>query len=266
MKNNKLHIFEYLQKINDSPHDQALITKWNEHLKGCAMCRENLVLFRQLQNTPQIRRSKPNDLRFSNSQVISSIQKQIREQQFLPRLLRPLNGLAWIAMIVLMVVLLSWGILKLRAGQNNFLATSIRLSQPTTTPTQILPGAQNCRNIVYTVEENNTLLAISDFFNVSVTDVWEKNMLENDSALKPGMNLIIPFCGWIPVLHTYNLNGVMPINNCPVIRYTVQQGDTLEGISTSFNVPVAAIGFEYQFNKLILSPGDILLIPFCKNP
>ena len=91
-------------------------------------------------------------------------------------------------------------------------------------------------------------------------------MLENDSALKPGMNLIIPFCGWIPILHTDNLIGVTLINNCPVIRYAVQQGETLEGISTSFNVPVAAIGFEYQSNKLILSPGDILLIPFCKNP
>ncbi len=231
------------------------------------MCQEYLVLLHELQNSPQIRQSKSNEYKITNSQVISNIQKQIRNQQFLTGLLQPFHGFAWLTMIILMVVLLSWGIIKLRAGQNNTPATSIQSSQPTTISTQIFLGSQNCRNIVYTVEEKNTLLAISDFFNVALTDVWEKNMLGNDSVLKPGMSLIIPFCGWNPVINTFNLTGVTPIDNCPTVGYTIQQGETVEGISTFFIVPVTTIIAEnHLVNNSILSPGNNLIIPLCKYP
>ena len=267
MKTNPVHIFEFLQQMQESPHDQSLRTKFDFHTKECAECRENLVLFHDLQIAS---RDKPIETKWnklSNPQMVTNVKKRIQHRRYIPDLLRPLPGLAWITLIILLVVLLNWGITRLRTV-NNVLPANLNLQAThTITPTKIYSGVNDCRTIVYKVEEKNTLLAIADYFNVAIYDIWKENNLGNGSVFKPGISLLIPFCGWSPVLYTYDLNSVTPICDCPLVQYTIQQGDTLEMISTAFNVPVATIVTENQLgNSSVLFPGESLVVPLCKIP
>ena len=267
MKTTHVHIFEFLQQIQESPHDQSLRTKFDFHTKECAECRENLVLFHELQIASRDKPIETKWYKLSNPQMVSNVKKRINERRYIPDLLRPLPGLAWIIITILLVVLLSWGITTLRAESNRMPATIIQPLLPTNTPTAFFQGLQTCRTIVYSVEEKNTLMAIADYFNVAIYDIWKENNLGNGGVLKPGMSLLIPFCGWFPVLYTYDLNGVTPISDCPLVQYTVQQGDTLEMISTAFNVPVVTIVTENQLgNGSVLFPGESLVVPLCKIP
>jgi LysM repeat protein len=253
--------------IHNSPLDQTMKAKFDLHIAECAECREDLILFHKLQNATRNKSIETNWYKLSNSQLVSNVRNRIQYRQFLPSLLRPLPGLVWIIVTFLMVALLSWGIVRLRAEYNIEPANSAQPFPTRLTPTESYQGSKDCRNIIYTVDEGNTLLAISAYFNVAVDAIWRENNLGNDPVLKPGMSLSIPFCGWTPVLYTYNLDGVTPINNCPLVRYTIQQDDTLEAISIAFNVPVETIVSENQLgDNSILSPGKSLVITLCKTP
>ena len=249
MKTTQLHIFEFQQKIQDSPHDQSLRARFENHITECAECRKNLILFRELQSASQDKPIATQEYKFSNPLLISNVKKQTQDKRFIPNLLRPLSGFAWIIMTVLIVVLMSWGISRLRTDSNRMPATIMQPYLPTNTPATISQDLKTCRTIVYTVEEKNTLLAIADYFNVAISDIWKENNLGNNTALKPGIRLLIPFCGWSPILYTYDLSLVTPINNCPVILYTVQQGETLEMLSIFFNVPESTIIKDNQLEN-----------------
>ena len=267
MKTTHVHIFEFLQQIQESPHDQSLRTKFDFHTKECAECRENLVLFHELQIASRDEPIETKWNKLSNPQMVTNVKKRIQHRRYILDLLRPLPGLAWITIVILLVVLLNWGITRLRTV-NNVLPANLNLQAThTITPTKIYSGVNDCRTIVYTVEEKNTLLAIADYFNVAIYDIWKENNSGNDSVLMPGKSLLIPFCGWSPVLYTYNLNGVSPISDCHIVQYTVQQGETMEIISTVFQVPAATIIAENQLEiGFSLSPGQNLVIELCKNP
>jgi len=267
MKTTHVHIFEFLQQIQESPHDQSLRTKFDFHTKECAECRENLVLFHELQIASRDEPIETKWNKLSNPQMVTNVKKRIQHRRYILDLLRPLPGLAWITIVILLVVLLNWGITRLRTENNVLPVILTQLATHTITPTKIYSGVNDCRTIVYTVEEKNTLLAIADYFNVAIYDIWKENNSGNDSVLMPGKSLLIPFCGWSPVLYTYNLNGVSPISDCHIVQYTVQQGETMEIISTVFQVPAATIIAENQLEiGFSLSPGQNLVIELCKNP
>jgi LysM repeat protein len=104
---------------------------------------------------------------------------------------------------------------------------------------------------------------------VPIDTLYRGNNLENNPVLKPGRSLVIPFCGWSPPLYAKSPDqyGVTPIKDCPLVSYSIQQGDTLEAISAAFNIPVASIIKENQLeNSSILSPGKSIVISLCKNP
>jgi LysM repeat protein len=267
MKTDYLHLFEFLQQIQDSPHDQTLRIKFDKHITECAECCENLALFHELQIAWRDKLNETIDNKLSTPKMVFNVKKRIKYKRIIPDLLRPLPGLTWIIITILMVLLLSWGITRIRSVSNGRPVAIVQSSTPINTPTAIYPSLKTCRTLVYTVEENDTLLAISAYFNVSVQDIWEENNLANIPALKPGMNLDIPFCGWSPDVSSNLPNGVSPIDNCPLVQYIIQKGETLEMLSIFFNVPVPTIIIDNQLeNSSVLSPGDILAIPLCKNP
>ena len=269
MKTTQPHIFELLQAIQDSPLDQALHSKFDKHLAECSECGENMRLFRELQNIAHVRYPDINQNPLSDAQMIAAVEKRVRPKQLYTRLLRPLPGLAWIALAILMVVILSWGISSLRPEPVVKPSASTQSSTITPAPTGIVLPAKDCRDIIYTIAEGDTLLAISAYFNVPLDVLWKENDLENGSVLKPGMVLVISFCGWTPALYAKNLEqyGVTPIKDCPLVNYTVQQGDTLEAISGLFNTPVATIVTQNKLDSpSTLSPGNSLVISVCKNP
>jgi LysM repeat protein len=267
MTTNNVHIFEFLQQIQDTPHDLSLQGRLDNHLAQCSECRQNMALFNLLKNEADWKPAMYDVHRLSNLQMTSNIQQQIQHRRRFPKIFRPLPDFAWIILLILIVVIMSWGISRLRPGQYIQPAASIQLSTPTSTPTQVSSDRPTCRSILYTVEEKNTLLAISAYFNMAVDVIWRENDLGNDAVLEPGMSLIIPFCGWTPVMDTPDVDDVTPIDNCPPVIYNVQQGDTIQNISAFFGVSLSTIVSDNQLDtSTVLLPGTDLVIRLCKVP
>ena len=97
--------------------------------------------------------------------------------------------------------------------------------------------------VIHTVEEGQTLWAISQAYGISVEDIQSWNKLYNSTALSLGQNLIIPAsdqAGKTPtpqaaltVFPTANANGRF--------YHIVKEGDTLWSISELWNVPLNSI-------------------------
>lgn len=103
--------------------------------------------------------------------------------------------------------------------------------------------------VIHTVEEGQTLWAISQAYGISVEDIQSWNNLYNSVALSLGQNLFIPSkdqAGKTPtpqaeltVFPTANANGRF--------YHIVSEGDTLWSISELWNVPLNSI---YQMNGM----------------
>jgi hypothetical protein len=267
MKTNRLHIFEFLQQIQDTPGNQSVYTLIDIHLAECTECREFQMLITRLHATGLVKSIETQKYMLPDSQLVSNIQHRIQYRRFIPRLIRPLPAFTWITMITLVVVLLSWGIMRLRTGQNIVPAISMLVSKPPSTSTEMITGLTDCRSIIYTVNEKDTILAIAAYFNVVPDAIWKENKFTNGSILKPGMNITIPFCGWQPVINLPDINAVTPIDSCPLVHYIVQPGDTINSISTFFDVPAAIVISDNQLvDNHLLSPDDSMVIRLCKIP
>lgn len=269
MKNIQLHMFELLQQVQDSPSDQEIRIKLANHLAGCVDCAENFKLSKNLQRITQVRFASPDRGARSAVQMIESIKQRVFHRQFFNRLSRPLPGIAWITIGTMLVMLLSLGIALLRPKSIVPLASFTQTATFTPSPTEKNQGKANCRTISHTINQRDTLLAIAIYFNVPLDTLYKENNIENNPLLKPGKSLVIPFCGWTPPQYAKSPDqyGVTPLKDCPIVTYSVQQGDTLEAISSAFNIPAASIVSVNQLeNSSVLSPGKSLNITLCKNP
>ena len=87
---------------------------------------------------------------------------------------------------------------------------------------------------VYVVQEGDTLESIAQKYRTSVEKIREQNNLSEASRIKTGDSLMIPLKDEEP---TSNVTGRIVVSQ----TYTVQPGDTLEKIATSFKVSVESI-------------------------
>jgi serine/threonine-protein kinase len=134
-------------------------------------------------------------------------------------------------------------------------------------PGQVLripcPGAQIPETVVatpsagcgttYTSQRGEWFYAIARQFGVSVSALQAANPGINPNLLSPGQVLNIP-CVESP--------GMIPApRSC---TYTVQRGDTLASIAVRFHTTMYALQIANHLpNAMVISPGQVLLIPDC---
>lgn len=140
--------------------------------------------------------------------------------------------------------------------------------------------------IIYEVNEGDTLIEISRRFDVSLEDLLRANDLNEESIIRFGDELIIPYGTEeeMPVFHSsimspvppeqiYNLGEVIHavrIREAPAIEdipkeetilYRVQPGDNLYALARYFNTTVRTIMTLNRMDDHLLNIGDELLLP-----
>jgi LysM repeat protein len=176
-------------------------------------------------------------------------------------------GLAMLASIVFGFMTVVRG-----AGTAQFTATPFRgvskitlTVPPTTGPTRILaatplPAASQTPipPQQYTVKPGDTLLGISQKFDVPVKEILSLNDLSNSDILQIGQVLLIPAAGATAIPPTQPPAGPTP----GTILHVVQPGETLLGIAQRYGVPMPTI---QSVNKIAdpekLQAGQQLIIP-----
>ncbi|MEW5938387.1 MAG: LysM domain-containing protein [Chloroflexota bacterium] len=138
-------------------------------------------------------------------------------------------------------------------------ATSTETLTPTITSTAT-PSAP----FQYTVQEGDSLFSIAEKFGLGddgIQLILELNpaIRENGGVIFPGQIIWIPN----PDLHLPTATPIPPdLPRGTKIEYTVQPGDTLEGIAQRFNSTVEAIMEENDIeDPNTINVGDVLIIP-----
>ncbi|MBQ6520668.1 MAG: LysM peptidoglycan-binding domain-containing protein [Anaerolineaceae bacterium] len=119
-------------------------------------------------------------------------------------------------------------------------------------------------NVIHTVQEGQTLWAISQAYGVSIEDIQSWNNMYNSTALSLGQNLYIPAkneAGSTPTPQT-ELTVFPTANASGRFYHIVGEGDTLWSISELWKVPLNTI---YQANGMTaddsIGLGWEILIP-----
>lgn len=124
----------------------------------------------------------------------------------------------------------------------------------------------------HVVEAGETLFGISRKYNCSVDDLLKLNP-EAENGLKIGQELILPTSstsnGTQQTIETPTEKQdsiVYTINyDDSIVKYTVQQGETLYSISRRFMVSVEVLTEVNNIRRNKISPGDVLIIPLKKE-
>ncbi len=145
--------------------------------------------------------------------------------------------------------------------------TNTNTPQPTTEPTAA-PTPTNLPPISYTVKSGETCSLIAAIYKVSVKSITDLNNLDSDClTLTEGQTILVPVpTATASPMPTATLSAAEATEQaCGTYPYTVQDGDTLMGISLNYNISQESI---MNFNGLtsdIIMKGMQLSLPLCER-
>ncbi len=105
--------FEWLQRERDGDRESLLSRALEDHLAACPECQENAALARRLELAGAAAPFPASGMRKTDRQATQEILRLRRRQKLV---WEPLQGIAWAALAVLLVLGLSWAIESLRPG------------------------------------------------------------------------------------------------------------------------------------------------------
>jgi LysM repeat protein len=131
---------------------------------------------------------------------------------------------------------------------------------PTFTATPLPP-------IEYTIQPGDSCAAIAGLFDVSVNTIVLTNGLDAACSLTPGKTLLIPQP--TPTAAPLATSTLSPLqateSSCQKVNHEVLSGQTLSGISLTYNVPAEAIRDYNGLSGDTVRLGQILIIPLCER-
>jgi LysM repeat protein len=144
-----------------------------------------------------------------------------------------------------------------------FTSLPTNTEEPTLTPTPLPP-------IQITVEAGKSCIEYGAIYHVNPNAIIELNNLSVDCFLREGASLLIPqptLTQPPPATRTFNSNEQTK-NACDLFPYVIKDGDTLFGLSISFNVPQDSIlKWNPNISGTNLPSGVTINIPLCeRNP
>ncbi|NOX62122.1 MAG: LysM peptidoglycan-binding domain-containing protein [Chloroflexi bacterium] len=135
-------------------------------------------------------------------------------------------------------------------------ATPTATPTPTRTPTPTITPTPT--PIFHTVVSGDTYLGIAGQYGVTLDDLLAANNRTTKDLLRVGQVLLVP----PPRPEEQRFPGVTPEPLTGTLNYTVQQGDTVNGIAIHFQIDVSKILEANDIpdpNNLV--PGSVLIIP-----
>jgi len=125
------------------------------------------------------------------------------------------------------------------------------------------PYRQEEDNFVYTVQPGDTLSLIALKHNLPLADIIVTNKITNPNLIFPGQQLTLPGLPPAPVPATETLPPATAATTPGVDQtHTVQPGETLFAIATTYGVSIGAIVLANELpNPDVIQVGQTLLIP-----
>jgi LysM repeat protein len=149
----------------------------------------------------------------------------------------------------------------LKVGQAILIPVKENVTPPPSSPSSTSPSTESSSPktfLNHTVEINETVFSISRTYNVNIDTVYKYNP-ETRSSLKRGTIVRIPENS------KKNIEKHEVVKETPKPKYTlhtVQEGETLYGISKKYNVTVAQIlSANPTIANEVIIKGDVLKIP-----
>ena len=164
-------------------------------------------------------------------------------------------------------------ILQANPSASDGLQIGQRILIPTSETVTSTPIKQEDTSRVHVVESGETLFGISRKYNCSVDDLLALNP-SAESGLKIGQTLKLPATlsissGAEEVVEEVTESRDSIVYDITyddsIVKYTVQQGETLYSISRRFMVSVDVLTEVNSIRKNKISPGDVLTIPLKKE-
>jgi LysM repeat protein len=114
----------------------------------------------------------------------------------------------------------------------------------------------------YTVIKGDSLWAIAKRKNVSLSELYVANGLNQSSVLNIGQQIQVPVEGGAGIINTVTADTYQPSgDNMTAEAYTVKGGDTLSKIAKKYDTTVRAIQAANAKSSDIIRVGEKLVIP-----
>ena len=124
---------------------------------------------------------------------------------------------------------------------------------PVSFPTTVPQANTNPGNVEYIVKEGDTVAAIAEAYGTTPEKIFEVNSWLNGGVLTPGKTLIIP-------------SLKQAADPQPIGIYTIKEGDTLTGISQTFDTTVDELIRLNALTDTNIFAGQTLSVPMANLP
>ena len=114
----------------------------------------------------------------------------------------------------------------------------------------------------YAVKKGDSLWAIAKRHNVSLSELYTANGLNQNSVLKIGQKIQIPVEGETAAVKTETADAYQPSGyNVASEDYTVKAGDNLSKIASKFDTSVSALKAANNKTSNVIRVGEKLMVP-----
>lgn len=147
-------------------------------------------------------------------------------------------------------------------------ATSTQASTPTPAPpTQTNTPQPTNTPLSYVVQDGDTCLGLALFYGISQQTLILVNNLSSSCILPIGVSLTIPQPTFTPtpIASGTPSNIQMTVQSCEINQYVVQEGDSIQSISSEFQIPSSDIISWNGISSPTLFPGQTLKLPICRQ-
>ena len=253
-ENSHSHFHKLVQASLDRPLVEAERSLLEAHLAGCPACRRYASDLGALENgLSRLTKKRWPAGPGPDPRILRNIQLRSRRVAMRKWIFRIAGGVVLIGIFIFVFS----GVLSGLQSRTPSQPAAGSSAAETATPEVDQPTVA-CQDVLYTVQDHDTVLLIATNFGVTAASIEDRNGLANDS-LRPGMSLVIPLC-----LHPGIPTRLADILTLQQIKeYTVEAGDTCASIAASFGVSPSALIQQNNLNPTCsdLTVGRHLEIP-----
>lgn len=184
----------FLQRRADQLLDTSTEKYLNEHLKACATCRYYASQLNEVENAVHSIMHRSWNQPFTPLSMDTLLKKTTRDNAHSLVIMR----MSAVGAAILLLVLISWQLSSPRPLTNNRMPYSaLPVPTPSTGYTATIQSSTNCRQIRYTVQDQDTLASIADRFSTTREGIISLNQLDHEK-IQTGMMLLVPDCNATP--------------------------------------------------------------------
>lgn len=184
----------FLHRQADHLLDTTAEKHLNEHLKACAACRAYAAQLKEVENAVQSIMHRKWNQRSTPLAMDALLKKTNRERVRSFVVIR----MSIVSAAVFLFVILGWQLSSSGTLTNSRMPSgALPVPTPSTGYTATIQSSTDCRQIRYTVQDQDTLENIADRFSTTREGIMSLNKLDHEK-IQTGMMLLVSDCNATP--------------------------------------------------------------------